>query len=217
MESLRSPHSWALVNKMNRIRQKAIDQFQGAYLAIISVVQGTALGFLVNKVFAEQSLTSQSLEIWVLFSLTLFVIIILWHEYFMGTTAMPFVPGLFDSMYPFLLGVTEFMLISTIDPKEISSWFLIMAILFIAAFFGLLNMYTKAKKEDQNKEVFKKLGRLTVMTQWSTIPGALIFLYLFFFMAKSHFFISASIAFIILNAYGLRSYFYWKILVSEEQ
>lgn len=199
---------------MYRIRKKSIEQFQGAYLAIISVVQGTALAFLVHKVFGEQAITDVCTKSWLLSALMLLVLILTWHEYFIGTTAFPYVPTLFDSVFPFGLGVIEFLMISIIPNEDNRTWFLWMGLFFFLAFFGYLNMYVRAKKETQNYDVFKKLGNLINITLWTTIPISIIF-FILYYVAKDYFTLAFSVALVVLVLDYFRVHIYWSRLTSS--
>ena len=121
---------------MISVRKRAIDGFQGGYLSLISIVQGTVLAFLITTVLDIPAMEDKpgfngiSLIQWCLFGMTMFTIVLTWHEYWIGTTAMPFVISLFDSAYPFALGTIEFLLVKSIMwwDKEPQAWFLIMGI-----------------------------------------------------------------------------------------
>ena len=65
------------------------------------------------------------------------------------------VPVTIDSVYPFIIGVLEFMLVETLDPGESGQWILLMAIIFGVMIRVSHRSMRRARLDGDNDEFFK--------------------------------------------------------------
>lgn len=100
-------------NKEN-LRNQIIDFFPSYYMTLISVIQATTLGYLLlilSNVLTRKTFNiSHSLPLF----LSFLVIIEIWYEYVMGSASLRWVPHMLDSTIPFLLGLTQFLMIFSV-------------------------------------------------------------------------------------------------------
>lgn len=94
------------------IVQRVEHSFRDVYLQLISIVQGVAFGSLAATVVpASKSLRADE---WLRVAVCCVVIVVIWHEYMIGSTMFAWTPTLLDAIIPFGLGAGEFGLVYTI-------------------------------------------------------------------------------------------------------
>ena len=89
-------------------------------------------------------------------------IIVIWVVY--ASTAMRFrwVPATSDSVYPFVIGLIECILIETLAPEYMGLWFICLALIF-----GLMTWVShmkmrRARLDDENAKFFANLKPATI-------------------------------------------------------
>ncbi|TDB85053.1 hypothetical protein E1264_22425 [Actinomadura sp. KC216] len=82
--------------------------FKDIYLTQISIIQGVAFGFLARSALTGPSPSASQ---WLAYGTAFIVIVGVWQEYMVGSTAFTWVPTMLDSVAPYLLGVLEFLII----------------------------------------------------------------------------------------------------------
>ena len=65
------------------------------------------------------------------------------------------VPVTSDSIYPFLIGLFEFMLVEALGPGEIGLWFILMALIFAAMTWIAHANMRRARKDADNEAFFR--------------------------------------------------------------
>ncbi|HEV7508975.1 MAG TPA: hypothetical protein VGS07_29130 [Thermoanaerobaculia bacterium] len=136
------------------IRARMLDSFAPTYLTLISILQGSLLGylFIVSDGFLgnlkDQSMTSLGLARILFIGADLVVNIATWNEYRMGSTTFVWIPRLLDTLVPFGLAMIQFSLVRTImlHPKY---WFLSVAGFWVIAGFAFWHMYCRASGEPE--------------------------------------------------------------------
>ncbi|HEX4965090.1 MAG TPA: hypothetical protein VF173_30055 [Thermoanaerobaculia bacterium] len=134
------------------VRERMLDSFAPTYLTLISILQGSLLGYLfyvADQFFGawkDQPLAILGLARILFIGSALIVNIATWNEYRMGSTTFVWIPRLPDTLVPFGLSLVQFSLIRTIllHPKY---WFLSMAVFWAVAAFGFWHMYYRAGRE----------------------------------------------------------------------
>jgi len=169
-------------NKLT-LRDQIINFFPSYYMTLISIIQATALGYLLLNFSNQLKEEVPDLSLFVIYVITFFVIIIVWYEYMMGSAALRWVPSIWDSLIPFSLGIGQFLLICYIACKEnIYYWYFSFSGVCFISFFAYLNMYrgaTQLKKKNQNNRmVLKALKKFPVLNYIFT--GVYTILFLFF-------------------------------------
>lgn len=135
--------------------------FPNMYITLLSILQGAVLGFLIF------SLTSRNLDpitsILIIRSCACFCIIVLvWNEYRMGSTALRWIPNIRDVLIPFFIVIGEVIAVASIKPYEGSVfgknpttfWFIGFIWIFLAGLLAYKNMYTKAQQLVDNGKIW---------------------------------------------------------------
>lgn len=118
---------------MNIIRQRAQEHFPTVLLTLLSIVQALALELLWEHIQETEylfQLTRAAVVSWVLISTTLFGIILIWVAYASNAMRFRWTPTTADSVYPFIIGLLEFIQIEMLAPGMLGQWVVIMAIIF---------------------------------------------------------------------------------------
>jgi hypothetical protein len=134
------------------LRARMLDSFAPTYLTLISILQGSLLGYLFYTVdvplgeWKNHPLTMINLAQCLFIGSAIIANIAAWNEYRMGSTTFIWVPRLPDTLVPFGLAIAQFSLIRTIflNPKY---WFLSVAGFWAVAAFGFWHMYYRAGRE----------------------------------------------------------------------
>ncbi len=145
---------------MNEIRDRAKEHFPTVLLTLLSIVQALALELLwshLHEVDYLFELSWISVISWSQISATLIGIALIWVVYSGNVMRFRWVPTTSDSVFPFLIGLTEFMLIESLGPDQIGAW-----LLFMALVFGLMNWVAhttmrRARGDSDNDAYFKKM------------------------------------------------------------
>lgn len=128
------------------------------YLTLSSMIPSLAFGYLLTTV----SLADPSVLAYKLMVLSTFVVIVLvWHEYAIGTMLYAWLIDFWDSVIPFLFGITQFLLIHALKPDAWSPnlWFFSLASFAAVSLCAFWNQFRKASKHPENQEVLSLLGR----------------------------------------------------------
>ena len=127
---------------MNVIRIRAKEHFASVVLTLLSIVQALALELLWSHLQEADHLfepTWIAVVSWLQIAATLLGIILIWVVYSGNVMRFRWVPTTSDTVLPFFIGLTEFMLIETLGPDDIGLW-----LLFMALVFGLMNWVAHA-------------------------------------------------------------------------
>jgi len=151
------------------------DSFAPTYLTALSVIQGVALADLGSVVVAGYQ--QFTIVQWLLVVFTFMVLIIIWNQYAMQSSAVHWVPDFRDAAFPFLFGALELMLNHTIR-LNLSAWLVVLAVLM--SWGALVTWYSvlRAKEEDENAQLLSLLNRETRLGMLYTLGISLLFLLL---------------------------------------
>jgi hypothetical protein len=192
-----------------------IDSFPTYYMTLMSILQATALSYLIvsmkggiiDDLFKG---TIDPLNIVMFLNATL-VIIEIWYEYMMGALAYRWTPTLLDTLIPFLLGFSEFLLIISIDYKSQLSWYLSMAMVCFVSMFAYYNMYRGSYINYRiNKITLESLGNITILNQILIFLSGVTFLA---FAAAEWYFNFHSLALLIVS-FVMICVFIWRGVVN---
>src|SRR5438309_10419560 len=104
----------AIRNVVNRTR----DLHTHSYLTLLSIGQAVALSFLWEEVFKGTAASvfnpDLTLNSWLLIIETLFVLILVWSDYFQIIAAFTWIPSLLDAVIPFGIFTSQVFLAKTI-------------------------------------------------------------------------------------------------------
>ncbi len=149
---------------MNTIRQRAKDHLPTVLLTLLSIVQALALELLWSHLQESPYLFDiswQAFVYWTQILATLMGLILIWIIYASNAIRFRWVPTIADSVYPFLIGLLEFMLVAALGPEHIGLWFIL-----LAAVFGLMNWIThatmrRARSDGENDAFFSQMEPAT--------------------------------------------------------
>lgn len=144
---------------MNAMRERAKEHFPTVLLTLLSIVQALALELLWSHLRETPYLFEPSwitTIAWMQILATFVGLILIWVVYANNVMCFRWVPVTSDSVYPFLIGLIEFMLIESLGPDETGLW-----LIFMAAIFGMMiwvahaNM-RRARQDADNAPFFSK-------------------------------------------------------------
>ncbi|TDJ23602.1 MAG: hypothetical protein E2O58_08185 [Gammaproteobacteria bacterium] len=118
---------------MNPMRERAKEHFPTVLLTLLSIVQALALELLWAHLHEADYLFQPSwiaVISWVQIAATLLGIVLIWVVYAANVMRFRWVPVTSDTVYPFVIGLLEFLLIDTLGADEIGLWLVIMASTF---------------------------------------------------------------------------------------
>ena len=149
---------------MKIIRNRAKEQLPMVLLTLLSIVQALALELLWSHVRESAYLFEMSwtaMLTWIQISTSFLGIVVIWLVY--ASTAMRFrwVPTTGDSVYPFIIGLLEFILIETLAPKHMGFWFGCLAIIFGLMTWISHRTMRRARLDGENEEFFANLAPAT--------------------------------------------------------
>lgn len=159
---------------MKIIRNRAREQLPMVLLTLLSIVQALALELLWSHVRESAYLfemTWTAMLTWIQIGTSFLGIVVIWLVY--ASTAMRFrwVPTTGDSVYPFIIGLLEFILIETLAPGYMGLWFVCMAMIFGLMTWISHRTMRRARLDGENDEYF---ASLTPATARDFIPAFVI-------------------------------------------
>jgi hypothetical protein len=141
------------------MRDRAKEHFPTVLLTLLSIVQAFALELLWSHLRETDYLFEPSWTMaisWLQILATFQGLVLIWVVYANNVMRFRWVPVTSDSVYPFLIGLIEFMLIEFLGPDEIGQWFLSMALVFgMMTWVAHANM-RQARQDTDNEEFFRK-------------------------------------------------------------
>lgn len=132
--------------------------FSSSYLTLTSIIQGVALAYLV--VVVDEEMHEFGAAQWLFVATAFLAIASAWHEYMTAVTVFVWVPRLWDSLIPFLLGGSELMLIRSLRRPGGLEWsFLALGAVAAVTLLAFVNMYrSAAAEEDLNADLLARMG-----------------------------------------------------------
>jgi len=149
---------------MSAIRDRAKEHFPMVLLTLLSIVQALALELLWTHISEADYLLTQTwiaLVAWIQIASTFIGLILIWVVYAANTMRFRWVPVTSDSVYPFIIGIFEFMLVETLDPGESGQWLVLMAIIFAVMVRVSHRSMQRARMDVDNDSFFKDYDRAT--------------------------------------------------------
>ena len=149
---------------MNIIRNRAQEQFPTVLLTLLSIVQALALELLWEHIQESEYLleaTTLAFVSWAQISTTLFGIILIWVAYASHAMRFRWTPSTADSVYPFIIGLLEFIQIETLAPGMVGQWTVILAIILGVMVFVSHLIMRSARTSGDNGDFFTKTNPAT--------------------------------------------------------
>ena len=149
---------------MKIIRDRAKEHLPMVLLTLLSIMQALALELLWSHVRESAYLfdmTWAALLTWGQIGATFIGIVVIWVAY--ASTAMRFrwVPITSDSVYPFIIGILEFIMIETLAPEYMGWWFICLAMIFGLMTWVSHTTMRRARLDSENDEFFANLEPAT--------------------------------------------------------
>ncbi len=149
---------------MESMRTRAKDNLPHVLLTLLSIIQALALELLWSRLQESRHLfgwTWRGVEFWLQTGTSFLGILVIWVVY--ATTVMRFrwVPGISDSVVPFLLGLLQFTLIECLHPDTVGFWVLLMSLMFATMHWVSHHAMRRARQETDNVEFFSTVAPAT--------------------------------------------------------
>jgi len=150
---------------MNEMRDRAKEHFPTVLLTLLSIMQALALELLWTHLRETESLFEPSwiaVLSWVQVAATFLGILLIWVVYASNMMRFRWVPVTSDSVYPFLIGLLEFMLIETLGPDEIGLWLMLMGLVFAMMSWVAQSTMRRARHDGDNDSYFDRIKPATL-------------------------------------------------------
>ncbi|UCE36428.1 MAG: hypothetical protein JSW00_13015 [Thermoplasmata archaeon] len=197
------------------ILKKLEASFLVIYLTIVSIIQASVLGYLM--IICSSNVDNINLLTIILLITTFLVIVTVWHEYMMGAIAFFWIPRLRDSTLPFIIGISEFLIVYNIFTHPFI-WFYSLAVFCIVGLIAFFNMFSSAEKCNKNDIILKRVNVLKNFTMLLCLTYALFFILfgiILQFINSSIYmqFIAGSFSILAFGIFLFRGILYWQKIV----
>jgi hypothetical protein len=150
---------------MDSMRNRATDMFPMVLLTLLSIVQALALEFLWDHTRHRTDLFELSVAVipgWLQIAATFNVIIIIWLMYAGMLMRFRWTPSTMDSIFPFLVGLIQFLLIDIMGAEHFALWIIVLGLTFgVLVTIDHLAM-RRARQVEENREFFDKYAPATI-------------------------------------------------------
>jgi hypothetical protein len=205
------------------MRERVKEHFPTVLLTLLSIVQALALELLWSHLRATTGLfeTSWTAVIsWLQIIATFLGLILIWVVYANNVMRFRWVPVSSESVYPFLIGLTEFMLIESLGSGEVGQWFIFMALIFgMMTLVAHVNM-RQARQDPDNKVLFSNLQPAKLRDFYPTIAIVImLMLFGFYLMISGEKVVPVMLALLATNGMLAWQYYttarFWKLTMTE--
>ncbi len=151
---------------MNDVFAKRVkDQLPTVLLTLLSIVQALALELMWERVIEGEHLYMNNFAAlvgWLQLTASFLGLLLVWLIY--TTTVMRFrwVPTTTELVYPFLIGILEFLMIATLKPGLLGVWFITLGVIFVAMSWGTQATYRRARQDGENDSYFGRIAPATL-------------------------------------------------------
>ena len=149
---------------MKTIRDRTKEHSPMVLLTLLSIVQALALELLWSKVRESAYLFDMSwtaLLGWIQIAASFTGMVVIWVVYASIAMRFRWVPTTGDSVYPFIIGVLEFILIEAVAPAYMGWWFVCLALIFgLMTWVSQMTM-RRARLDGDNDEFFANVEPAT--------------------------------------------------------
>ncbi len=144
---------------MDTIRNRAKEQFPMVLLTLLSIVQALALEFLWDHVRHRAEIFEISVVAllgWLQISASLIVIILIWLMYAGMLMRFRWTPTVTDSIWPFLVGLIQFLMIEIMGAEKLALWVIVLALIYGITDFINHRAMKRARADPANREFFER-------------------------------------------------------------
>jgi hypothetical protein len=172
---------------MEEIRNRARANLPTVLLTLLSIVQALALEFLWDFIRDTPDLLAFSwlnVLIWVQLAATLIGLVLIWIVYASHVMRLRWVPTTTDSVYPFAIGLLEFVMIELLGPATIGPWLICFATIFALMVWVSHRTMRRARLDGDNEAFFRSLSPaefrdfIPGIAMIAAVAGAGVYLYL---------------------------------------
>ncbi|HEX8674107.1 MAG TPA: hypothetical protein VF710_19570 [Longimicrobium sp.] len=159
--------------------ERAAELQPSIYLGLGGVIQSLALYFLLNSLDQQPHVfgaKGPDLAWWLRFGTAFLVIVLIWHEYAVGVVCFSWVWTVVDSAMPFLLGMSEFLLITHVRRGTMADWFWSLSVVSFVGGLSYLNQFIQAQRTPTSATVFEQIRAVRVISLVSSFVCCLAFL-----------------------------------------
>lgn len=150
---------------MQELRDRARANLPTVLLTLLSIVQALALEFLWAHVRENGPLFEiswLSVLLWIQLLTTFVGIMLIWIVYASHVMRLRWVPTTTDSVYPFVIGLLEFMLIEFLGPDEFGQWMICNSVVFGVMVWISHRTMKRARMDGANAAFFQHLESATL-------------------------------------------------------
>jgi hypothetical protein len=149
---------------MSALRDRAKEHFPMVLLTLLSIVQALALELLWSHVREANYLLELSWTTaiaWLQIASTFTGLVLIWVVYASNAMRFRWVPVTSDSVYPFFIGVLEFMLVETLGPGDTGQWLILMGLVYGLMVRVSHKTMQRARHDGDNDAFFKNFAPAT--------------------------------------------------------
>ena len=161
----------------NRTRARAKLIFPTVLLTLLSIVQALALELMWSHLLEQSYLytgTFTAVLGWLQIGANLLGILLIWLIYSDLVLRFSWVPRTSDAIFPFLVGILEFIQITTLGPAHIGLWFGMLAVLFAAMSWMSQVTMRRARQDDDNVDFFAHVAPATARDHLRTLVPVVV-------------------------------------------
>jgi hypothetical protein len=148
----------------NDMRTRAKDHLPSVLLTLLSIMQALALELLWDHIHEHTYLNHMSWAAvlgWVEIGVTLLGVLLIWLIYTSMAMRFRWVPTTADSVFPFLVGIIEFMMIAALGVDRLGLWFMALALIFGAMTWVSQVTMLRARLDGENHAFFASVSPAT--------------------------------------------------------
>jgi len=149
----------------NRMRARAKAHMPMVLLTLLSIVQALALELLWGHVREQANLLAWSWHGvlgWIQVGATLVGILLIWLVYSGMVMRFRWVPTTSDMVFPFLIGIIEFVMIASLGPDTMGQWCLMLGVVFAVTTWVSQTIMRRAREDGDNAEFFSRVAPATL-------------------------------------------------------
>lgn len=158
--------------RTNRMRTRAKAQMPMVLLTLLSILQALALELLWAYVREHEQLmevTWAAALLWTQIFATLLGVLLIWLLYSSLVMRFRWVPTTSDTLYPFVIGILQFVLIATLGVATLGRWFVVLAILFAVTTAAVQMVLRRARLAGENEDWFANFSPATLRDYYPVI------------------------------------------------
>jgi hypothetical protein len=164
---------------MESMRNRARDMFPMVLLTLLSIVQALALDFLWDHTRHRTDLFELSVTVlpgWLQIAATLNLIVLIWLTYAGMLMRFRWTPTTMDSIFPFLVGLIQFLMIEIMGDEYFALWIMFVGVTYAVLIYIDHYAMKRARQDEANHEFFDRYAPATIK---DFVPPIIMFWTLF--------------------------------------